>query len=67
MTLERPLQVAFGDLAQVLAAAGRTGEATAALEHALERYERKRNLVMANRVRARLAELQPSPAPAEGA
>jgi tetratricopeptide (TPR) repeat protein len=46
---------AFCDLAEVLRAAGRTDEATAALEQALERYERKGNVVMAERTRARLA------------
>jgi hypothetical protein len=40
-------------------------EAVAALEQALERYERKRNLAMAERVQARLKELRPSPAPAQ--
>jgi class 3 adenylate cyclase len=48
---------ALGDLADVLVAAGRPDEAAAALEQALERYERKRNLVMAERVRDTLAEL----------
>ncbi len=43
------------DLAHVLAAAGRTEEARAALEQALDRYERKKNLVMAERVREKLA------------
>jgi tetratricopeptide (TPR) repeat protein len=46
---------AFVDLADVLAAAGRADEATAALEQALDRYERKKNLVMAQRVREKLA------------
>ena len=45
----------LADLAQVLAAAGRTEEAVAALEQALDRYERKKNLVMAERVREKLA------------
>jgi class 3 adenylate cyclase len=49
---------AFRDLAEVLGAAGQTNEAAAALEQALDRYERKRNLVMAERVRERLAELR---------
>ena len=43
------------DLAQVLAAAGRTEEVRPALEQALDRYERKKNLVMAERVREKLA------------
>jgi class 3 adenylate cyclase/tetratricopeptide (TPR) repeat protein len=46
---------ALCDLAEVLRAAGRTDEAAATLEQALERYERKRNVVMAERTRARLA------------
>ena len=49
---------AFSDLAEVLTAAGRSDEAAAALAQALDRYERKRNLAMARRVRERLAELQ---------
>ena len=51
---------ALCDLAEVLVAAGRSGRAAAALEQALDRYERKRNVVMARRVRERLAELQPA-------
>jgi tetratricopeptide (TPR) repeat protein len=58
---------AYADLATVLAAAGRTDEATAALEQGLDRYERKKNLVMAQRVRARLADLQRSETAAERA
>ena len=46
---------ALSDLAQVLATAGRTEEAAAALEQALDRYERKKNLVMAERTREKLA------------
>lgn len=46
---------ALGDLAGVLELAGRREEAAAALERALELYERKGNLVMAERTRARLA------------
>ena len=45
---------ALRDLAEVLAAADRADEATATLEYALERYERKKNLAMAAQVRARL-------------
>ena len=45
-------------LAQVLLAAGRSEDAAAALEQALERYERKKILPMAGKVRGRLAELQ---------
>ena len=49
---------ALCDLAEVLAAAGRTDEAAAALEQALERYERKKNLAMVAQVRPRLEELR---------
>jgi class 3 adenylate cyclase/tetratricopeptide (TPR) repeat protein len=52
---------ALSDLAEVLGAAGRMDEAAAALEQALDCYERKKNLVMADRIRTKLAEL---PAPA---
>ena len=45
---------ALCDLSDVLAAAGRTTEAAEALEQALERYERKKNLAMAAQVRPRL-------------
>jgi len=48
----------FADLAEVLSLAGRSEEAAEALEQALERYERKGNLVMAQRAQMRLAELQ---------
>jgi tetratricopeptide (TPR) repeat protein len=51
---------AFCDLAEVLDAAGRGDEAVSVLEQALDRYERKKNLVMAERIRARLIELQPA-------
>jgi tetratricopeptide (TPR) repeat protein len=46
---------ALADLAEVLELAGRREEAAAALGQALELYERKGNLVMAERTRARLA------------
>jgi class 3 adenylate cyclase/tetratricopeptide (TPR) repeat protein len=49
---------AFCDLAKVLAAAGRTDEAAEALEQALERYERKKNLAMVAQVRPKLEELR---------
>jgi hypothetical protein len=42
----------------VLLLAGKPGEAAAALEQALARYERKGNLVSTQRARTRLAELQ---------
>jgi tetratricopeptide (TPR) repeat protein len=51
---------AYADLAEVLALAGRSQDAAEALEQALTRYERKENLVMAERARTRLAELQAS-------
>ena len=45
---------AHADLAEVLMLSGKAVEAAAALEQALDRYERKGNLVMARRARARL-------------
>jgi class 3 adenylate cyclase/tetratricopeptide (TPR) repeat protein len=48
----------YADLGEVLALAERPQEATAALDEALTRYERKENLVMAARIRQRLATLQ---------
>jgi class 3 adenylate cyclase/tetratricopeptide (TPR) repeat protein len=45
---------ALADLAEVLQVAGRAGEASAPLERALELYEAKGNLVMAERTRALL-------------
>ncbi len=48
---------ANADLAEVLLLAGKRDEATAALRHALERYDRKGHLVLAQRMRERLAEL----------
>jgi tetratricopeptide (TPR) repeat protein len=47
----------YADLAEVLLLAGKPAEAAAALEQALERYERKGNLVSAQRAQTRLAEL----------
>jgi len=47
---------AYADLAVVLSLGGRPEEAAATLEQALERYERKGNLVSARRVRDRLSE-----------
>jgi tetratricopeptide (TPR) repeat protein len=49
---------AYCDLAEVLAAAGRTDEAAQALEEALERYERKKNLAMVAQVKPKLEELR---------
>ena len=51
---------AYSDLAEVLVLAGKPAEAAAALEQARERYERKGNVVMAARIRNRLAAI---PAP----
>jgi tetratricopeptide (TPR) repeat protein len=47
----------YADFAEVLELTGKTTEAAAVLEQARTRYERKENLVMAERARARLAEL----------
>jgi class 3 adenylate cyclase/tetratricopeptide (TPR) repeat protein len=52
---------AYADLGEVFLLAGKSDEATAALEQALERYERKENRVMAERTRDRLAALTPTP------
>jgi DNA-binding SARP family transcriptional activator len=49
---------ALCDLAEILAAGGKADEAGAALQQALARYERKENIVMAERVRARLTGLR---------
>jgi tetratricopeptide (TPR) repeat protein len=49
---------ALCDLAEVLQSAGSTDEAAATLAQAFDRYERKGNLVMADRTRTRLAELR---------
>jgi class 3 adenylate cyclase/tetratricopeptide (TPR) repeat protein len=46
---------AYADLGEVLALGGRAYEAAAAFAEAVARYERKENLVMAERTRARLA------------
>ena len=46
---------AYADLGEVLILAGKRDEAAAAFEQALERFERKGNLVSAERTRARLA------------
>ncbi|MGD0713891.1 MAG: adenylate/guanylate cyclase domain-containing protein [Gaiellaceae bacterium] len=48
---------AYADLAEVLSLAGHFEEARAALEEALDRYERKGEPVMAKRIRERLAAL----------
>ena len=48
----------YADLAEVLVLAGRGDEAVTALEQAIERYERKGNIVSTQRAQSRLAELQ---------
>jgi tetratricopeptide (TPR) repeat protein len=58
---------ANADLAEVLLLGGKTDEASAALEQALDCYERKGNLVMVERIRDRLAAAGPRhPAPKSG-
>ncbi len=52
------LGFAYADLAEVLRLGGRDDEAAAALRRSLEQFERKDALVMADRVRARLTELE---------
>jgi tetratricopeptide (TPR) repeat protein len=49
---------AHADLAEVLLLGGKPDEAHAALEQALDRYERKGNLVSANRTETRLVEIR---------
>ena len=49
---------AYASLAEVLLLAGKPDKAASALEQAFERYERKENRVLAQRVKERLAELQ---------
>ena len=51
--------LAYADLAHVLALGGRFDGVTAALREALDRYDRKGNLVMSRRIRERLT-LTPS-------
>jgi hypothetical protein len=46
------------DLAQVLEASGRPGEAAEALERALDRYQRKQNVAMVAQVQPRLQVLR---------
>jgi tetratricopeptide (TPR) repeat protein len=52
---------AYADLGEVLLLARKPDEAARALEQALDRYERKGNRVMAQRVRGRLDELRVEP------
>jgi tetratricopeptide (TPR) repeat protein len=54
---------ALSDLAEVLLVGRRAGAAAAALEQALERYERKKNLAMVAQVRPRLEELRAAVSP----
>ncbi len=49
---------ALCDLAEVLAGGGSDDEAAAALEQALDRYERKKNLAMLTQVRPKLEALR---------
>jgi tetratricopeptide (TPR) repeat protein len=49
---------AYADLGEVLLLTGKPDEAVAALEQAVERYERKGNLVSSRRVQTRLAEIR---------
>ena len=55
---------ALCDLAEVLAAAGRPDDAAAALEQALDRCRRKKNLALARQVGERLVELRSETQPA---
>jgi class 3 adenylate cyclase/tetratricopeptide (TPR) repeat protein len=48
---------AYADLGEVLLLSGKPHDAAAAFEQAVERYERKENLVSTRRARARLAEI----------
>jgi class 3 adenylate cyclase/tetratricopeptide (TPR) repeat protein len=50
---------AYADLAEVLTLADRNDEAAAALEEAAARFDRKGNIVSAERARVRLAQLRP--------
>lgn len=56
--------LALWDLAEVLAAAQRRDEAADALERALDRCRRKKNLALARRVGNRLAQLRREALPA---
>jgi len=48
----------YADLAEVLMLTGKPTEAALALEQALDRYERKGNVVSTQRAQARLVELR---------
>jgi predicted negative regulator of RcsB-dependent stress response len=54
------------DLGDVLVAAGRRDEAVEAYGHALQRFERKRNLAMAAQVRQRLDAVRAQPSEPRG-
>jgi class 3 adenylate cyclase/tetratricopeptide (TPR) repeat protein len=54
---------AYADLGEVLALAGRPEHAAQAFEQALERFERKENVVMSGRMSERLASHRPHTAP----
>jgi class 3 adenylate cyclase len=56
---------ALWDLAEVLCSAGYEQQGMVTLEQALERYERKRNVALAERVQGKLAALRLSRAPTE--
>ena len=56
---------AYTALGEVLGLAGKRDEASVALEQAIARYEQKENPVMAERVKARMAELRASHVPVE--
>jgi tetratricopeptide (TPR) repeat protein len=51
----------YADFGEVLRLGGKPDDAAAAVAQALDRYERKQNLVMAERTRDRLAALAPTP------
>jgi tetratricopeptide (TPR) repeat protein len=52
---------AYADLGEVLMLAGRPDEAAAALEQAVERYERKENVPSTQRAQSRRAEISAAP------
>jgi tetratricopeptide (TPR) repeat protein len=54
---------AYSDLADILVLAGKTPAVPRTLEQALKRYERKGNVVMAERTRARLADVKGTASP----
>jgi hypothetical protein len=51
---------AYADLAELLALGGKAREATAVVHEALDRYDRKGNLVMSQRIRQRLTDTRSS-------